>query len=418
MKFHFLFIIIISLQVSAETINVELENGQKVNCTRGSTKVISIEDKKKFQEKDLSLQCISYQCESISIKGKVYSPTLIYDSNPEASYQPSIHLINDQQEIGPLVAVKKIFPKNSTKPQNDYTSYLSAFKDRYDEDYMKTLPISLKDERQKLAYYKDTDVLGPLEHSNKICDQNDSGILKASKAKSKLISKLGNLELREFIQVMADGKLVNELVDVSANLKGGCTYEGVYLNKAAARKLEYIRKNIHTDKLSPKSISLKKATELFNKARNMSDISWNFKDDGCVARAHIMARRFEAEGVHVDKVWIEGKLTVPALNIEWDKHVAPIVYVEDGNSIQKMVIDPSLFDKPVTVKEWEKKMTTKIPGKTMTTAFPMPSNSAQMERASLAFSSSDAFYSDDTGSISEEKKMNEAVATMKRYKGN
>jgi ribosomal protein S6E (S10) len=261
-------------------------------------------------------------------------------------------------------------------------------------------------------------VLEPLEHFNKICDSSSASISKVVNAKNKLVGRLANLELREFIQVMGDGKLVNELVDVSSLVKGGCSYEGVYLSKEAARKFESIKKNIHAENQSGKTITLAKAKELFTKARKMADISWNFKDDGCVARAHIMARRFEAEGVHVDKVWIQGDLTVPELHVQWDKHVAPIVYVEDNNKIEKMVIDPSLFDRPVTVKEWEKKMTSKIPGKTSITAFPMPENSATMERASLAFSSSDAFHAEDTGNVSEATKMQQAKETMKKYLGN
>src|SRR5690606_559600 len=56
---------------------------------------------------------------------------------------------------------------------------------------------------------------------------------------------------------------------------------------------------------SPKTIDFETATRLFNQARAMDDISWNYKADGCYARAHLMARRFEAQGIHVDKVWIK-----------------------------------------------------------------------------------------------------------------
>jgi hypothetical protein len=115
-----------TFNVSAETVSVELEDGSKVNCTREAATSSSSE------------KCGSFKCDAITIQGKSYSPTLIYDTNPDASSQASIHLINEQQDIGPLVAVKKIFAKSSSKPLSDYSNFLMSLKDRFDEDYMKT----------------------------------------------------------------------------------------------------------------------------------------------------------------------------------------------------------------------------------------------------------------------------------------
>jgi hypothetical protein len=111
----------------------------------------------------------------------------------------------------------------------------------------------------------------------------------------------------------------------------------------------------------------------------MDDIAWNYKQDGCYARAHLMARRFEAEGIRVDKAWIKGHLNIldPQNPISWNFHVAPLVYVQMPNGkMEKMVIDPSLFDKPITLDEWDKKMVKGTHGESARTAFPFPVNSA------------------------------------------
>src|SRR5262249_42607126 len=48
---------------------------------------------------------------------------------------------------------------------------------------------------------------------------------------------------------------------------------------------------------------------------------------------------------------------VPEGYVEWRYHVAPTVKVNSGDGRPKdMVMDPSLFDKPVTVDEWKKSM--------------------------------------------------------------
>jgi len=225
------------------------------------------------------------------------------------------------------------------------------------------------------------------------------------------------MELAQFITVLSNGSLVGFYVDPNEAAKYGCVYGGLFLNNKAAENLDVIKKNIYPDQHIDKTISLNRATELFNKARAMDDIAWDYKQDGCYARAHLMARRFEEEGVRVDKVWIKGDLYVPESNIGWNFHVAPIVYVEDEKGvIKKMVIDPSLFDKPVTVEEWDQKMTKKTKRGSVITAFPFPQNAALVERSALSFSSSDPYLPGENISMTEADKMKMAGETMKAYK--
>ena len=168
----------------------------------------------------------------------------------------------------------------------------------------------------------------------------------------------------------------------------------------------------------PRTIDLATATRLFNEARAMEDIARDYKADGCYARAHLMARRFEEQGINVDKVWIKGDLRVPEAGIQWNFHVAPIVYVEgpDGQ-VQRMVIDPSLMDGPVPVDEWSAKMQKGVIGETIETRFPFPANVAALERTAIAFSNSDPYLPMEQISTTEEQKMMEAEDTMVRYLG-
>jgi hypothetical protein len=109
------------------------------------------------------------------------------------------------------------------------------------------------------------------------------------------------------------------------------------------------------------------AVEIFNAMAARADIAFKCVEDGCYARAHLMAKaiveQFDAEP---GKVWsmadpehrAEGlKVTSPnhpAGGTEWGWHVAVTVPVRgDDGVVQDMVIDPSLFTRPCTITEWK-----------------------------------------------------------------
>ena len=82
-------------------------------------------------------------------------------------------------------------------------------------------------------------------------------------------------------------------------------------------------------------------------------IPFNYPDDGCWGRAHEMCRLMIAAGITPDKVWIFGNLRAPSQNnpacqVLWGWHVAPTLSV----GAQTYVIDPSLFNNPVTQATW------------------------------------------------------------------
>jgi len=82
-------------------------------------------------------------------------------------------------------------------------------------------------------------------------------------------------------------------------------------------------------------------------------IPFNYPDDGCWGRAHEMCRLMIAAGVTPNKVWIFGNLRAASQNnpncqVFWGWHVAPTLSVGG----QTYVIDPSLFNGPVTQATW------------------------------------------------------------------
>jgi hypothetical protein len=117
-----------------------------------------------------------------------------------------------------------------------------------------------------------------------------------------------------------------------------------------------------TKQVSISVIEQSKANELFRKFVRNKEIPFKYPLDGCYARAHEMARMAEKEQVLMGKVFTEGNLQVKTNYqkypiVQWGWHVAPIAYVKQPNGkTVLMVFDPSLFGKPVSVKEWNQKM--------------------------------------------------------------
>lgn len=187
-----------------------------------------------------------------------------------------------------------------------------------------------------------------------------------------------------------------------------CLYNGSYYTKESFAKVKpYMPK-------AAKSVSLKKATELFNKAKARKDIAWNYKMDGCYARAHLMARMFEKEGVVVEKAWARGNLRIPNMGgLAWGYHVAPVLEVEQNGKIEKMIIDPSVASKPIKVEEWMAIMKATA-ADTKRTDYPSALNASMYKKNSLSFSSSDVYWPNLT-EIQEEDKMKMARETMDEY---
>ena len=87
---------------------------------------------------------------------------------------------------------------------------------------------------------------------------------------------------------------------------------------------------------------------------------------GCERRAHLMAMTLQQEGIESRKIF-----AIPAIPSEWVRvavddsetvtnrwnyHVAVLVRVREGDQVMKLVLDPSIFDAPVSVAAWSERL--------------------------------------------------------------
>src|SRR5262249_9071024 len=108
---------------------------------------------------------------------------------------------------------------------------------------------------------------------------------------------------------------------------------------------------------------------IFALLRTQSDIAYDYIDDGCYARAHLMIQRMLALNLDPYRVWAfaNGQLLYvktdkhPEGVVQWTWHCAPALWAEDADGkLTTHVIDPSLCDGRVTDAEWAARL--KRPG--------------------------------------------------------
>jgi Glutaminase len=114
------------------------------------------------------------------------------------------------------------------------------------------------------------------------------------------------------------------------------------------------------------SVTVARAGELFNLVNSkvccpanpsVPCIPFVYPDDGCWGRAHEMCRLMIAAGAAPRKIWIQGSLRLSSRNkpdcvVRWGWHVAPTLEVSNGGPAQTYVIDPALFEEPVSQATW------------------------------------------------------------------
>lgn len=117
------------------------------------------------------------------------------------------------------------------------------------------------------------------------------------------------------------------------------------------RKIKSLKKSF-TEAVTPK-----KVVEIFDALARMHSLRHDFISGGCEARAHLMCAEMFDLGVIPQKSWAVGKLSPGVRNVNWQFHVAPVLNVKmpDGSQAQ-IVIDPAVFDGPVTVAEWRRQI--------------------------------------------------------------
>lgn len=129
--------------------------------------------------------------------------------------------------------------------------------------------------------------------------------------------------------------------------------------------------NSFGDQNAPRQIAISvldadQAKVLFKNFADDKTIPFRYPMKGCEDRATAMALIAEKKQIIVGKVFVQGLLKVRFTHplyptASWRRHVAPVIYVKPRFGPAKlMVMDPALFDHPVTIAELETRLLTDI----------------------------------------------------------
>lgn len=364
-----------------------------------------------------SVNCGVFECKNP--KNAAEKNLIIYDQEFYPSVLPMLQTMKNGQLV-PSSDVLKVSHAKNKSLLADVEAVIDNPEDTYNQrikDAQKILKSSMPQMAKNYAYLKDYFVIEYRQTQMLSC--KDVPLLRDfRKATDNLFNKVANIPLAILVDLIGGNLIEANYVDRALAAETHCRVNGVYISPDSLDAIDYLKSALSTVENSPKDfIDLETAYRLFDEARAMSDIAWNYKADGCYARAHLMARAFEKQGIHVDKAWLKGDLGIPEENIQWNYHVAPIVYVKDQNGkINPMIIDPSVFPTPVPLDSWVKKISQNSFPKLEKTNFPFPLNVELAHRTVLAISSSEPYTPMESINNTEETKMELARKTMEEYK--
>lgn len=111
------------------------------------------------------------------------------------------------------------------------------------------------------------------------------------------------------------------------------------------------------------------AVAIYDRVAALDELNF-FHMDGCFLRDYRMSAEIFDQGVVPQKAWavplrIRDDLIVTYPDnsrASWSYHVAPVLSVRFGTGVEKVVLDPSLFDGPVRVAQWARVMGTDARG--------------------------------------------------------
>lgn len=131
------------------------------------------------------------------------------------------------------------------------------------------------------------------------------------------------------------------------------------------KSIEELNEDFFSQKALTYNFTTTEAVTFFNNMKNSSCainnqylcIPFQYANDGCYARAHMMRKHMNYLSKDCYKIFAYGNLKVNTSNsgtctVKWRYHVAPVVNVSGVWN----VIDPSLFNQPVTINTWLNKM--------------------------------------------------------------
>jgi hypothetical protein len=161
-----------------------------------------------------------------------------------------------------------------------------------------------------------------------------------------------------YSNAIADDSFNNALKSIQSQIKksGSIDYKA---NCGQCQQSEAQTTSVYSS-LNKKSVELsvlseERANEVFNKLKNDEEIPFDYPLDGCYARAHKMALDMDDMGIISGKAFIEGDMYVDTkmTEAEWSYHVASLIMVKKNGKNIPTIIDPVLFDHPVSYDEWK-----------------------------------------------------------------
>jgi len=408
---------------------LELEDGEQIPCQKGEdvTNQVKQNTDSDYPENLGAINsCQLLSCGPIERDGKKQEVSLIfpYTVGEMGIEEPQAILIDPKEGMTKKLPVSSVYNfslKNPLYSKNpEYEKYLKDLQNDLQKDVekynLKNFPFASQRPKDFEAQMTDSIMRENYKSIEASCVPQSKAYILFDSNYLKLRTSFANKEVVELLRFDLDSLILTNQFGRKGEVGPEyCLENGVYYSQEAKKNKEKFKPIKELN--NPKTITLVEAKKLFNEALAMKDIAWNYKADGCYARAHLMARRFEKKGIDVGKVWIKGDLLVPSEKIEWNYHVAPIVYVKnEKGGVERMVIDPSLTTEPVTVQQWSAKMKKGVVGRDTYTQFPFPENASSFERTAISFSSSNPYFAESVLDMPESEKIDSANETMKEYK--
>ncbi len=197
-----------------------------------------------------------------------------------------------------------------------------------------------------------------VDQNNKILFQNKSQFQYANKTGSGFLNYFRNSGIH-LSQSFALNKCPEAFkADYRKKLD---SYTNTELSKIPQHDLELpinsVLEKINTQ-ASARSVSITSLAQSFQAWKTDPRLRYDYVFDGCYARSHLVATELMHKNIIVGKVWLHGfNLKPTQQNLTdfsgWFYHVAVVVFATD----QKFyVIDPGLFDQPVSVLDWVEKI--------------------------------------------------------------
>ncbi len=113
--------------------------------------------------------------------------------------------------------------------------------------------------------------------------------------------------------------------------------------------------------------TFERVQDLFRLITSEVDFVTNVPEEGCYARAHLMAIELYKRGFETVKVFAKGPLRfetehVPKGFVNWSHHISAGVIVETPAGKQLLILDPSTGSNPITLNDWISRITKNLGG--------------------------------------------------------